>query len=117
MCFLRPAFECRKPYSLKGTTSTLHGALSPSPRRDDLGFVIKDRAGRTLPIPTDLITLLKSWKETHSGRLILGAHRTTHPIGSGCRCSSVWCSKRVSTVGIANRAKNMMSVNVGTFTS
>jgi integrase len=45
--------------------------------KDDLGFVIKDRAGRTLPIPADLVTMLKSWKETHGGRLVLGTSNDT----------------------------------------
>lgn len=45
--------------------------------KDDLGFVIKDRAGRTLPIPTDLVKHLKQWKEKHGGRLVLGTTNDT----------------------------------------
>lgn len=45
--------------------------------KDDLGFVIKDRAGRTLPIPADLAEHLKQWKEKHGGRLVLGTSNDT----------------------------------------
>jgi integrase len=45
--------------------------------KDDLGFDIKDRAERTLPIPADLIKHLKAWKETHAGRLVLGTSNDT----------------------------------------
>lgn len=40
--------------------------------KDDLGFDIKDKAERTLPIPGDLIDHLKAWQKTHNGRLVLG---------------------------------------------
>jgi len=45
--------------------------------KDDLGFDVKDRAERTLPIPADLIGELKVWKETHAGRLVLGTSNDT----------------------------------------
>lgn len=45
--------------------------------KDDLGFDVKDRAERTLPIPADLIDLLKVWKKTHKGRLVLGTKNDT----------------------------------------
>jgi integrase len=45
--------------------------------KDDLGFDIKDRAERTLPIPADLIEHLTVWKATHTGRLVLGTSNDT----------------------------------------
>jgi integrase len=45
--------------------------------KDDLGFTIKDRAGRTVPIPVDLVKRLKTWKESHGGRLVLGTSNDT----------------------------------------
>jgi integrase len=42
-----------------------------------LGFDVKDREERTLPIPADLIKHLKAWKEKHGGRLILGTSNDT----------------------------------------
>lgn len=45
--------------------------------KDDLGFDVKDRAERTLPIPADLIEPLKVWKRTHKGRLVLGTRFDT----------------------------------------
>jgi integrase len=45
--------------------------------KDDLGFDVKDRAERTLPIPADLVEHLRVWKESHSGRLILGTKNDT----------------------------------------
>jgi integrase len=45
--------------------------------KNDLGFVIKDRAGRTLPIPSDLVDHLQTWKETRGGRLVLGTSNDT----------------------------------------
>jgi integrase len=45
--------------------------------KEDLGFVIKDRAGRTLPIPADLVEHLQTWKEEHGGRLVLGTSNDT----------------------------------------
>ncbi len=45
--------------------------------KDDLGFDIKDKAERTLPIPADLIEDLKQWKKTHKGRLVLGTQNDT----------------------------------------
>jgi integrase len=45
--------------------------------KDDLGFDVKDRAERTLPIPADLIERLKAWKKTHKGRLVLGTTNDT----------------------------------------
>jgi integrase len=45
--------------------------------KEDLGFVIKDRAGRTLPIPADLVEHLQTWKEKHGGRLVLGTSNDT----------------------------------------
>jgi integrase len=45
--------------------------------KDDLGFDIKDKAERTLPIPADLVALLKDCKKTHKGRLVLGTSNDT----------------------------------------
>ena len=45
--------------------------------KNDLGFDIKDRAERTLPIAAELIEALKVWKETHTGRLVLGTNNDT----------------------------------------
>jgi integrase len=45
--------------------------------KDDLGFSIKDKAGRTVPIPDDLVKRLKVWKEAHGGRLVLGTTNDT----------------------------------------
>jgi integrase len=45
--------------------------------KDDLGFDVKDREERTLPIPGDLIEHLEGWRETHSGRLVLGTSNDT----------------------------------------
>jgi integrase len=45
--------------------------------KDDLGFDIKDKAERTLPIPSDLVELLKTRKKTHHGRLVLGTSNDT----------------------------------------
>ena len=55
--------------------------------KSDLGFQIKDRAEREVPVPDDLIEQLKVWKETHgqlktqketkTGRLILGTSLDT----------------------------------------
>ena len=45
--------------------------------KNDLGFVIKDRAGRTLPIPADLVEHFQTWKEKHGGRLVLGTSNDT----------------------------------------
>jgi len=45
--------------------------------KNDLGFQIKDRAGRTLPIPADLVEHLQTWKEAHGGRLVLGTANDT----------------------------------------
>jgi integrase len=45
--------------------------------KDDLGFDIKDRAERTLPIPAELVEQLKVWKKTHRGRLVLGTSNDT----------------------------------------
>lgn len=45
--------------------------------KDDLGFDVKDRAERTLPIPTDLVEQLRDWKKTHKGRLVLGTKHDT----------------------------------------
>jgi integrase len=45
--------------------------------KDDLGFVIKDRASRNLPIPTTLVTRLSEWKEANGGRLVLGTSNDT----------------------------------------
>jgi len=53
-----------------------HGTITVT-EKNDLGFVIKDRAGRTLPIPTDLVEHLKKWKEEHGGRLVLGTGNDT----------------------------------------
>src|SRR6185437_14826311 len=45
--------------------------------KDDEGFVIKDRAERTVPIPDDLLEHLKRWKEVHGGRFVLGTMNDT----------------------------------------
>jgi integrase len=45
--------------------------------KDDLGFDIKDKAERTLPIPSDLIEHLKEWKKSHTGRIVLGTKNET----------------------------------------
>ncbi|MGB6132541.1 MAG: site-specific integrase [Acidobacteriaceae bacterium] len=45
--------------------------------KDELGFDVKDRAERTLPIPADLIEHLKVWKKTHKGRFVLGTKNDT----------------------------------------
>lgn len=45
--------------------------------RNEEGFTIKDGAERTLPVPADLITHLKAWKETHGGNLVLGTSNDT----------------------------------------
>jgi integrase len=45
--------------------------------KNDLGFVIKDRAGRMLPVPADLVGHLQVWKEEHGGRLVLGTSNDT----------------------------------------
>ena len=45
--------------------------------KDDLGFDIKDKAERTLPIPADLIVHLKTWKTKQKGRLVLGTSNDT----------------------------------------
>lgn len=45
--------------------------------KDDLGFDVKDRAERTLPIPADLIDHLRVWKKTHKDRLVLGTRYDT----------------------------------------
>jgi integrase len=52
------------------------GTLTVRERNGD-GFEIKDRAERTLPIPSDLIAHLKKWKEDHSGKLVLGTQNET----------------------------------------
>jgi integrase len=52
------------------------GTLTVS-AKDDMGFDIKDRAGRTVPIPADLIEHLREWKKTHTGRLVLGTVNDT----------------------------------------
>jgi integrase len=52
------------------------GTLSVRERNED-GFEIKDRAERTLPIPTSLIKNLKKWKETHGGKYVLGTSNDT----------------------------------------
>jgi integrase len=45
--------------------------------KDDLGFDIKDKAERTLPIPVELIHHLKTWRKEHKGRLVLGTSNDT----------------------------------------
>lgn len=45
--------------------------------RDEEGFIIKDKAERTLPIPAELIEELKVWKKTHKGKLVLGTRNDT----------------------------------------
>ncbi len=45
--------------------------------KDDLGFDIKDKAERTLPIPADLVELLRNRKKIHKGRLVLGTSNDT----------------------------------------
>ncbi len=49
--------------------------------KPDLGFQVKDKAERALPIPVDLLGLLKAWKESHSQtRLVIGT-KTDNPNG------------------------------------
>jgi integrase len=45
--------------------------------RNEDGFDVKDRAERTLPIPTDLIRHLQRWKKEHGGKLVLGTSNDT----------------------------------------
>ena len=52
------------------------GTLTVRERNED-GFEIKDRAERTLPIPTSLVKHLKVWKEEHGGKLVLGTSNDT----------------------------------------
>jgi integrase len=52
------------------------GTLTVRERNED-GFEIKDRAERTLPIPTSLVSRLKAWKEKHCGKLVLGTSNDT----------------------------------------
>ncbi|MGP8175905.1 MAG: tyrosine-type recombinase/integrase [Terracidiphilus sp.] len=42
-----------------------------------MGFDVKDREERTVPIPADLVGHLKEWKEKHGGRLVLGTSNDT----------------------------------------
>lgn len=44
---------------------------------NNAGFTIKDKAERTLPIPTSLIEQLKVWNENHGGTLVLGTGNDT----------------------------------------
>jgi integrase len=53
-----------------------HGTLTVTVK-NDLGFDVKDRQERTLPIPADLVEHLKAWKDTHGGRLALGTSKDT----------------------------------------
>jgi integrase len=57
----------------------LRGTLSVR-SKDDLGFDVKDKEERTVPIPTSMIERLKQWKQMHQGRLC-SAHAATHRIG------------------------------------
>jgi integrase len=43
----------------------------------ELNFFIKDRAGRKIPLPDDLIEMLKAWHKSHPGRLVLGTVEDT----------------------------------------
>ena len=52
------------------------GTLTVRERNED-GFEIKDRAERTLPIPSDLIGHLKEWRDEHGGKLVLGTGNDT----------------------------------------
>jgi integrase len=45
--------------------------------KNDLGFTIKGKAERVVPVSGDLIEQLRAWKDTHGGRLVLGTSLDT----------------------------------------